>query len=101
MPTGDTTTSIDAAIALARPRLADPAVLPTMSQKEFSILLHKLIRNPSDDAWRRPVASEELKDDEDFYLIEFFETPNGPLMAAHVGDECLNAVIVVVDKGVA
>ncbi|WP_054006157.1 hypothetical protein [Cypionkella psychrotolerans] len=84
------------AIALVRAQFTNPVVLPQMGRKEFDDFLHDKFGRPDDDVWKRPSGAEELKDDEDFYLVEYFNTPTGSLMAAHISD-FPQPVIVVMD----
>lgn len=102
MPNDDTTTSTDAAIGLAETRISDPVFLRQMGRKEFNVFLWKLLGDPQDmldEAWKTPVFMQLLDEDEDddFYLIEFFETPFGPLMGAHIR-EYPEPVFVVADR---
>lgn len=93
----NSTKKLNRAIALVSAKFTNPVVLKQMGRKEFDGFLHEAFGAPADDAWKSPVVAEELKDDEDFYLVEYFDTPIGPLMAAHI-NEYAQPVLVVINK---
>ncbi|MDR7125538.1 hypothetical protein [Pseudotabrizicola sp. 4114] len=92
----DTTTKIARAIALVRAEFTDPVVLPVKGRKEFNIFLYRQFGSPADDAWKTPAVVEHLENDPDFHFVEYFITPAGPMMAAHI-NEYPNPVIVVMN----
>lgn len=83
------------AIGLVRAKFTDPVVLPQKGREEFYSFLHNLFGSPSGDGWKKPAGEEELEDDMDFDRVEYFETPNGPLVAAHLTDYARPVIVVV------
>ncbi|RGP37689.1 hypothetical protein [Pseudotabrizicola alkalilacus] len=92
----DTTNEAARAIAMVRAKFTNPVVLPQKRRKEFNIFLYEQFGNPADDAWKEADATEELENDKDFYLVEYFTTPAGPMAAVHFKDYP-NPVLVVVN----
>lgn len=82
-------TGTDRAIILWRKKFDGDAVsVPAMSERQFNAFMHEAFGNPMDnDDWKNPVAKEAPEDDTDFSLIEYFQTPKGPVCAAHGKDD--------------
>ncbi|MCF8483841.1 MAG: hypothetical protein K9G71_01420 [Rhodobacteraceae bacterium] len=94
--TPNTTIKITRAIALVRADFCNPVVLPEKGRKEFNGFLHRQFGCPEDEAWKTPAVVEYLENDPDFDFVEYFITPAGPMMAAHI-NEYPNPVIVVMN----